>query len=422
MAHRKIGMSRRSRRAETVSTADADTTQLLSATDDPNIAPERLLALFAAKDLDALIDTAFHVLQEAVECDFASAFYRSTGDGLFKQRDSRGREYGPALMRRYMELTPALQIAMANRGIKILPTRTALPRSAAELRRTEFYREIMQPQCWRHAVALCFWGAPPAEAPTFVTSVYRREGRHDFSKQDIGNLERIHPFIDCAVNRLHEREVATTVRDGITVAMRDGTPGFAILDRNLSLVQANPVGRQLCAAWADGAVVPDTESSVWHLPPVLQAACRDVYHEWQSLLRADPDATGIRRDRPVLHPRIPGLTAWITLVCPNTADLAEPTFVLELDRRVHGVALDTPDQLVPILQKMTVAERAVAMVLADGFSNQEIADQLGKSVDAVKFLLHRIYQKTGVPSRAALVAVLRARPNRRSRKSHRKRG
>jgi DNA-binding CsgD family transcriptional regulator len=140
------------------------------------------------------------------------------------------------------------------------------------------------------------------------------------------------------------------------------------------------------------------------------------------LLRADPDATGIRRNRPVAHPRVPGLTAWIMLVCPNTADLGEPTFVLELDRRVHGITLDTPDRSVPVLQKMTAAERAVAMVLADGFSNQEIADRLGKSVDAVKFLLHRIYQKTGVPSRAALVAILRARPNRRSRKSHPKRG
>jgi len=51
------------------------------------------------------------------------------------------------------------------------------------------------------------------------------------------------------------------------------------------------------------------------------------------------------------------------------------------------------------------------MVLADGLSNQEIADQLGKTISAVKFLLHRIYQKTGVPNRAALVAVLRSRPN-----------
>ena len=49
----------------------------------------------------------------------------------------------------------------------------------------------------------------------------------------------------------------------------------------------------------------------------------------------------------------------------------------------------------------------MALVLAEGVSNQEIADRLEKSVDAVKFLLHCIYKKTGVPSRAALVATLR---------------
>ena len=100
------------------------------------------------------------------------------------------------------------------------------------------------------------------------------------------------------------------------------------------------------------------------------------------------------------------------MVCPQTTGLAEPTFVLELDRLVHGVALETPDRSLPVLQKMTAAERAVAMVVADGFSNQEIADRLGKTVYAVKFLLHRIYQKTGIPGRAALVAVLRSRPAR----------
>ena len=57
---------------------------------------------------------------------------------------------------------------------------------------------------------------------------------------------------------------------------------------------------------------------------------------------------------------------------------------------------------------MTASERAVALILADGFSNQEIADRLGKTIYAVKFLLHRIYQKTGVPNRSALVAVLRS--------------
>jgi DNA-binding CsgD family transcriptional regulator len=382
------------------------------AINENTVASRHLLALFAAKDLEALIETAIEVIRLAVPCDIASAFYRSTGDGLLKQRDSRGREYCLKYMRRYMELTPAIPIALANRGVKILRTGAILPRSGAQLKRTAFYREIMKPEGWRHGVALCFWGDPTAESPVFVTSVYRSEGQSDFSAEDIASLENVYPFIDCAVNAVHEREAATSVRDGMAIAVRDGTRGFAILDRNLLLVQANAAARRLCAAWVDDAAATTGDSTAWRLPTVVVEGCRELRYEWQSLVRSDPDATGLPRRRRLSHPRVPGLTASITMVCPNTSGLAEPTFVLELDRRVHGVALETADRAVPLLQKMTAAERAVAMILADGFSNQEIADRLGKTIYAVKFLLHRIYQRTGIPSRAALVAVLRSHPNR----------
>jgi DNA-binding CsgD family transcriptional regulator len=415
MAHREIGMRPRPHRAETESAADAGTRRAPIRAD---VVSGQLLGLFAAKDLDTLIDTALAMLPSVVGCDFATAFYRSGGDGLLKARDSRGRRYGVEFMRRHIELNPAIPLALANRGVKVLATRMGLPRSNKELRGTAFYREIMKPLGWRHSVALCFWGDPPAELPVFVISADRSERQSDFSDREVAALTGFHPFLDCAVNHLNEREAATTMHDSMAMAMRDGTPGFAILDRDLLLVQGNPIARRLCAAWSEDALTEAEKSSAtWHLPPVLQTTCQELYHEWQSLLRADPDAAGIHRDRRVVHPRVPGLTARITLVCPNAAGLAAPTFVLELDRRVHGVTLDMADGSVPVLEKMTAAERAVAMVLADGFSNQEIADRLGKTVDAVKFLLHRIYRKTGVPSRAALVAVLRARPNRRSRKS-----
>jgi DNA-binding CsgD family transcriptional regulator len=353
------------------------------------------------------------VMQTAVRCDFTTAFYQHAGVGLFQQRDSRGRTYDAAFMRRYTELTPAIPLAIANPGITVQATRTALPRSLAELRQSAFYREIMRPQGWRHALALCFWGDPPGNFPIFVASAYRVEGQRDFSVQDVAGLVRIHPFLDVAVNRLREREDANTVRDGMAMAVRDEMRGFVILDRSLLLVQANPAARQLCAAWMEEASATHESSlPAWRLPPDLRAGCRELHDEWQSLGRAEPDRTGLRRQRRVIHPRIPGLTASITIVCPSTTGLAEPTFVIEFDRRVHGVTLATPNRFAPILRQMTAAERAVALVLADGFSNQEIADRLGKTVYAVKFLLHRIYQKTGIPSRAALVAVLRSRPNR----------
>ncbi len=323
----------------------------LRASERSSVTALQLLELFAAEDLDAIIDAAFHVLAATVPCDFVSAFFRSTGDGLLKQRDSLGRESGLEFMHRYMALTPALPVALVNPGIKVLTTRRHLPRADRELYRTPFYREIMQKEGWRHGVALCFWGEPRADSPVFVATVYRGEGQSDFSETEVANLESTHPLIDCALNRLREREAATTVRDAMAMTVREGTRGFAIRDANLRLVQANPVALRLCAAWVgQGNVMPAADpSGAWRLPLALEEVCHELHQDWQSVLRADPDTAGFRRHSGVLRCQVPGLSASIAIACPNTAGLTEPTFVLEFDRCVHGVPLETADVAAPVL-------------------------------------------------------------------------
>ena len=350
----------------------------------------RLLELFSAADLDALIDAAFRMMRSAVQCDFTSAFYRYSDKGLLKERDSRGREYPPDFTRRYIELNPAIPIARAQPGIKLISTRGVLPDSDRELAKSEFYREIMQPQGWRHAVAMCFWSDPPAELPVFVASVYRRQRRPDFSRWDLAALKNIHPFIGCAVSRLRELEAARSVRDGIAMTVRRGTRGVVVLDWNLCLVEANPVARRICATWDDKTARSRTTRArrIWRLPAALADACRALRDH-----RTVPARLS--------HPHLPGVTALISMICRSETGLSDPSFVIELEK------IEKTDHRSLLLQKMTAAESAVALILADGLSNQEVADQLGKSVQAVKFLLHRIYEKTGLASRAALVAALR---------------
>jgi DNA-binding CsgD family transcriptional regulator len=355
-----------------------------------NVDSSRLLALFSATDLDALIDAAFRIIRGAVPCDFASAFYRYSDKGLLKERDSRGREYPPDFTRRYIELSPAIPIARAKPGINLISTRGVLPDSDRELAKSEFHREIMQVQGWRHAVAMCFWSDPPAELPVFVASVNRRHGRPDFSRSDLAALRNIYPFISCAVNRLHELEAARSVRDGIAMTVRRGARGVVVLDWNLCLVEANPVARRFCASWGDTTARSRTPRARrnWRLPAALANACRD--------LRDDRISPG-----PISHPYLLGVTASISMICHSETGLSDPSFVIELEK------IEKPDHQSLLLQKMTAAEGAAALALADGLSNQEVADELGKSVQAVKFLLHRIYEKTGLANRAALVAALR---------------
>ena len=344
-----------------------------------------------------MIDAAFPVAASVVRCDFVSAFYRSTGpDGLLNERDSLGRTSGRDFMQRFTELTPALPLAIAHPGIRLLTTRGVLPASSRILRRTPFYREIMRPQGWRHGVSLCFWGEPRAESPIFVLSVYRRDERRDFGARDLAKLERMYPFFDFAVNRVCEWEARQMLQDGMAITTHTGPHGFAILDGSLKLLQANDEGHELCAAWDDAPATSGHTVITRRLPRDIARECRALHQDWRRRVRAGVGASGLRRR--IAHPRYPGLMASITMIAPSTEGLSEPTFVLEFDRIREGDG---------VLQKLTTAERAVAIVIAGGFNNQEIAERLGKTVYAVKFLLHRIYEKTGVTNRAALVAMLR---------------
>jgi DNA-binding CsgD family transcriptional regulator len=365
-----------------------------------------LITVLQAKDLEAVIDAAFPIVQRVVKCDFVSAFYRASPRGLLKERDSRGIEYSPQFVRRYIELTPAIPLALANPGVRYLTTRTAIRGRESSIRTSAFYREVMRPQGWRHGVAMCFWAEPAGPLPIFVLSSYRVEERADFRSVDLARLDAIYPFIAVAVSRLHEQEKARAVRDGMATSSRNGNRGFAALDSNLRLVEANAIARRLACAWSAAASgTRRSDTSRWLLPSQLSSACHAMRREWEALLLANPDATAVRRQRRISHPTANELSALITMVCHN-ASFFEPTFVVELERRARrDPAIAHQDA--PLLQRLTVAERAVARVVMDGFSNQEIADRLGKSVDAVKFLLHRVYQKTGVTSRASLVAALR---------------
>lgn len=63
--------------------------------------------------------------------------------------------------------------------------------------------------------------------------------------------------------------------------------------------------------------------------------------------------------------------------------------------------------LSPLLARLSPAEQVVAMQVAQGLSNREIARVLGKSAFTVKNQVSVILQKLGVPTRGRLIVLLR---------------
>jgi DNA-binding NarL/FixJ family response regulator len=62
--------------------------------------------------------------------------------------------------------------------------------------------------------------------------------------------------------------------------------------------------------------------------------------------------------------------------------------------------------LPPCLASLSPREREVAMLIGEGRSNKEIAQDLGISLATVKDHVHHILEKTGLASRTAVVARL----------------
>lgn len=60
------------------------------------------------------------------------------------------------------------------------------------------------------------------------------------------------------------------------------------------------------------------------------------------------------------------------------------------------------------LPKLSLREREVAALVAEGLSNKEIASRLSISVATVKDHVHHILSKTGLSNRTALTAALRS--------------
>ncbi len=371
--------------------------------------PRELLSLYSAGTLEGFVEEAFEILPRVVPADFILAQYLGTEEGLVRQRDSRGHSWSGTFMRRATELRIAPSVLTP-----VVASRFVLPSSEDDVARTAFYQQIMAPQGWRHAAGLLF-GDP--ERIRLSLMLCRAPGQSDFSDEEIARLESLHPFLAPVVARFFEISTWATISEGIALALRREHRPFLVVDGQLRVIYANVGGRRACAEWnavlnqplphaRDGA-------GALTLPHELAQACQQLGEALQSRLRTNPSGLA----RCARHVKSPdhSVDASIIAVCQPTS-IPTPAFMIEFRRAVRAQPAPRKHRL---LARLTSSERDVAILIADGLTNQEVAERLGKSVHAVKFLLHQIYQKAGVTTRTRLTLLLPrshagATPRRRS--------
>jgi len=181
--------------------------------------------------------------------------------------------------------------------------------------------------------------------------------------------------------------------------------GALALDAYCGVMFANREALDLLDRWHGGRMRPGGGETVGfpNLPPEIATACHR--------LKAGETSGGGIRARPrfggrvfVRHPNNANLSAVVALERSPRDRRVAIFCVLLQDRLKDSLVAGRRDQLA----MLTMAERRVAKLVADGMSNGDIASALGKSVTTVKSQLGTVFSKLELRSRTQLAALLRS--------------
>lgn len=102
-----------------------------------------------------------------------------------------------------------------------------------------------------------------------------------------------------------------------------------------------------------------------------------------------------------------GILAAIHQVAAGEHTLSQGVMAAVIEAATSNPALKRRDEARADLACLTEREHAVAVAVADGKSNAEIADELYLSVSAVKAHLARVFTKLGLKSRVQIAILVR---------------
>lgn len=268
--------------------------------------------------------------------------------------------------------------------------------SAEEIEGSRFYREIMEPGGWRHSAGLFFW-----EEGRFVAHLgivrTREQGR--FSTAEKALLSELHPHLDAAMSRVATLERLRMINGILESALEHPLDGVALMDSRGGLVFHNHSAAVACAFWNGGR-----EAAARQIAPGTALALPAPIQEAAEALRASfLDAFGRERTadqtftREVTHLTVGGLSALLHVVVPQH-EAVPPHVRIEFSRLPAALGVDAA---LPVY-RLSESEHRVAVLVARGLRNEEVAADLGISVNTVRAHLREVFAKLGITHRGQL--------------------
>jgi DNA-binding CsgD family transcriptional regulator len=272
----------------------------------------------------------------------------------------------------------------------------------AHQRRVERERQF---RGWNEFVHLAFWNGSHPDA---VLSIRRSEEQGDFLPEEREFLASLHPVIDAGLRRLRVFEQERGRRAGMERFISGLPIPVMFLGPDRTVEFATPEAYDLCAVWNHGFKEARALNArrCFRLPEQIEEACVRLGEIWDRAA-GDGRAVGVESAR-VEHPEIGQLLAKVDVSQPFRGALVRPGFwvTLSCERNLDGANTELKAGALHQLQFLTPSERRVALLVAEGLRNQDVARRLGKSPRTVDFQLNVIYRKLGVRGRTELARLL----------------
>jgi DNA-binding CsgD family transcriptional regulator len=189
---------------------------------------------------------------------------------------------------------------------------------------------------------------------------------------------------------------------------RPSDDGVALLDARGRLVFRNQAALVSCEVWNRGraAAVEQVKCGMAvELPPCIQEAAMEILRRFLETYQSKP-TKGAKFEIEIPHPEGELISAMARVIAPKSKPV--PLHVrIEFSRLPHiGHASISG---VPVY-RLSKSEHRVALLVARGMRNHEVAAEMGLSVNTVRAHLREVFSKLGVSHRGQLMDRLTPAP------------
>lgn len=254
-----------------------------------------------------------------------------------------------------------------------------------------------QPE-WDEFVQLAFWREKRLEAVLGMSWDSSQVPR-SVSRGDLEFLERLYPLIDASLYRLRALEAERVKCAGLEIALEQMPLAVMMIGFNGALLYANQQAHRQCERWNAGL---GRNRTAFRLPGNIDDILEAVPGFDGSV--DSEEAAASRID----HPFIPGFAISVSVSWHTPGLNAQPCYVVVFEdaRAENAAARPSAGPQVALMQKLTPKERRVALLVAEGLRNDEIAQRLSRSRRTIEFQLASVFRKLGVGSRVQLARLL----------------